>query len=232
MVNSDETIITDKTASVLIVDDHPIVRYGISRILSQDPELSVCGEAESPEAAMEFFEAEPPDAVIIDISLEGVLDGIRLTKKLRRKFPKLPILILSMHDEMTYAQKSLSSGASGYIMKEESSDRLISAIKSVLAGEIYVSEAVKKKMVHSFTKPKKEMAERVIDTLSERECQVFGLVGKGLKTRIIAEDLHVSVKTIETHIARIKLKLAIKSTPELVLAASAWVRQERMAPVF
>jgi DNA-binding NarL/FixJ family response regulator len=224
--------IKNKKTNILIVDDHPIVRYGVSRIIGQDPAFAVCGEAENPKETIQFFKTNKADAVVLDISLEGVLDGLKLTKVLRSKYPSMPILILSMHDEMTYAEKALTAGASGYIMKEESSDKLISALKDILNGEIYVSEKVKKQMLHSFSSPKEDLSDKIVEILSDRECQVFSMIGSGHTTRTIAEKLHVSVKTIETHRSRIKFKLSIDSTPEMVLAAGNWAKKERIAPAF
>ncbi|OVE76200.1 hypothetical protein BVX97_02080 [bacterium E08(2017)] len=221
-----------KKSSILVVDDHPIVRYGVARVISQDPELTVIGEAESPDEALVCLKKKDIDLAVVDISLEGVLDGLTLTKTIRNDYPNLPVLILSMHDEMTYAQKALSSGANGYIMKEESSEKLITAIKTLLKGDVYVSEPVKQQMINSFSKPKDNTDRSIIEVLSERECQVFALIGTGHTTRSIADKLHVSVKTVETHRSRIKFKLNISSTPELVLAAAAWAKDQRIAPVY
>lgn len=232
MVKQIEKMNSKKKSEILIVDDHPIVRYGITRIINQDPELSVCGETATPREAMLFLKENDVDAIVLDISLESVLDGLKLAKFIRAKYPQTPILVLSMHDEMIYAQKSLAAGANGYIMKEESSDKLVTALKEVLKGEVHVSEAVKKNMLLSFAKPKEDIIKEVVQNLSERECQVFAMVGAGLSTRTIAEKLHVSVKTIETHRSRIKFKLSINSTQELLLAAAAWAKQTRIAPAF
>lgn len=219
-----------KKSGILIVDDHPIVRYGIARMINSEPGLSVCGETENGRQTVRFLEKKKPDAIILDISLEGVLDGLTLTKVIRAKYPTIPILILSMHDELTYAPKSLLSGANGYIMKEESSDKLIQAIREVLNGEIYVSEQVKKQMLKALSNPKNIELDSVVDLLSDRERQVFLLIGTGHITRNIADKLSVSIKTVETHRSRIKFKLGITTTPELLLAAAAWVKKERIAP--
>jgi len=221
---------TRKKHSILIVDDHPVVRYGIARIINSEPGWSVCGEAENGSQTVKFMEKKKPDAIILDISLEGVLDGLILTKVIRAKYPSIPILILSMHDELIYAPKSLSSGANGYIMKEESSGKLVQAIKDVLNGEIYVSEQVKKQMLQALANPQNMELENVVDMLSDRERQVFLLLGTGQITRDIADKLGVSVKTVETHRSRIKGKLGITTSPELVLAAASWVKREGMTP--
>lgn len=223
---------TSKKHSILIVDDHPIVRYGINRIIEQEKDLLVCGETENPKQTLDFLKKNRPDIIILDITLESVLDGLSLTKTIRTQYPGIPILVLSMHDEMTYAQKALASGANGYIMKEESSRKLVPAIREVLAGDIYVSSRVKKEILHSFAKPTEEDIDNIIERLSDRERQVFTMIGAGHTTRSISDKLSVSIKTVETHRSRIKFKLSIDTTPELVLAAAAWTRRERIAPAF
>jgi DNA-binding NarL/FixJ family response regulator len=224
-----KTLEADRPARIAIVDDHTVVRYGVSRILDAEKDMDLCGEASNMISALDMIKKEKPDVVIVDISLEGMLDGLKLTKAIKAKYPEMSVLVLSMHDETMYAHKALSAGANGYIMKEKSSDELVNAIHEVLKGEIYVSEAVKKSMLHNFVSLDARR-DHSVDLLSDRERQVFLLIGAALTTRAIAEKLFVSVKTIETHRSRIKLKLSITNTPELVLAASAWAAREGLAP--
>ena len=224
-----KTDTSNRIAKVVIVDDHTVVRYGVTRILSAETDMEVCGEASNAASAMEIVTKKKPDVVIVDISLEGMLDGLKLTRAIKAKYPHIPVLILSMHEETRYAQKALMAGANGYVMKEESSDKLVDAIRALMQGEIYVSAAVNKCILHHFTNAESG-GDRSVDLLSDRERQVFLLIGAALTTRDIAEKLFVSVKTIETHRSRIKLKLGITNTPELVLAASAWAEREGLAP--
>jgi DNA-binding NarL/FixJ family response regulator len=232
MTATAKTAKTPKTktkARIAIVDDHAVVRYGITRILDGENDMELCGEAHNSATALEMIRKTHPDIVIVDISLQGMLDGLKLTKTLKSQSPGLLVLVLSMHDETIYAQKALGAGANGYIMKEESSEKLVSAIREVLKGEIYVSDEVKKCMLHNFANIEGRR-DHSVDLLSDRERQVFLLIGAALTTRAIAEKLCVSIKTIETHRSRIKLKLSITNTSELVLSAAAWAEREGLAP--
>lgn len=214
-----------KPAAILIVDDHPIVRYGVSRIITKTSGMTVCGEAENANQTIQFLEHNKPDAIILDISLDGAIDGLKLTKMIRAKYPKLPILILSMHDESCYAQKAITSGASGYIMKGEPSERLVRAIRTVLKGDIYLGSNIRESMLFSLSSPK-DHNENVMTTLSDRERQVFHMIGNGTTTRSIANKLCVSMKTIETHRTRIKKKLGISTANELVMTAATWSKRD------
>ena len=218
-----------RKARILVVDDHPIVRYGISRILNKEDDLTVCGEAEDGQEALQAIEKLKPDLVLLDISLKR-LDGLKLTKIIRVDYPKLPVLILSMHDETVYAHKALRSGARGYIMKEESSEKLVSAVRQVLGNEIYVSDEVKKHVLNEFGAPKDEHVKSLVDKLSDRERQIFIMIGQGYSSRIIADKLLLSVKTVETHRARIKLKLAIESNQNLLVTSAEWADREGLKP--
>jgi len=215
---------------VLIVEDHPIVRYGIKRILNGDPDLTVCDDVESAEQAIEAMKTVMPDIMIVDISLKE-MDGIQLTRLIRSQHPKLPIVILSMHDERIYANKALRAGANGYIMKEESTEKLIIAIHHILRGEIYVSDQVKTFILQAFAGKQSEPNNTAITKLSDREYEIFLLIGTGLACRAIAKKLCLSVKTIETHRARIKQKLGLDSSSKLILAAMEWAQRENLIPV-
>ena len=208
---------------VLIVDDHPIVRQGLRRLIDQEEDLSVCGEAEDVKEARDAIQALSPDAVILDISLKNS-DGVDLLKELRIRRLKTPVLVLSMHDESIYAERLLSAGANGYIMKQEASDRFLAALREVLSGGIYVSDAVRSKIANSAAT--EDVVDDPIARLSNRELQVFNLIGQGLSTREIADKLNLSVKTIESHRLTIKEKLNIDSATQLVRYAVRWTEGE------
>ena len=208
---------------VLIVDDHPIVRQGLRRLIDQEEDLSVCGEAEDVKEARDAIEALSPDAVILDISLKNS-DGVDLLKELRIRRLKTPVLVLSMHDESIYAERLLSAGANGYIMKQEASDRFLAALREVLSGGIYVSDAVRSKIANAAAT--EDVVDDPIARLSNRELQVFNLIGQGLSTREIADKLNLSVKTIESHRLTIKEKLNIDSATQLVRYAVRWTEGE------
>ncbi len=208
---------------VFIVDDHPIVRQGLRRLIDQEEDLSVCGEAEDVKEARDAIQALSPDAVILDISLKNS-DGVDLLKELRIRRLKTPVLVLSMHDESIYAERLLSAGANGYIMKQEASDRFLAALREVLSGGIYVSDAVRSKIANSAAT--EDVVDDPIARLSNRELQVFNLIGQGLSTREIADKLNLSVKTIESHRLTIKEKLNIDSATQLVRYAVRWTEGE------
>lgn len=210
---------------VLIVDDHPIVRQGLIQLIHQEKDLTVCGEAESARQALGVVEKTAPDVAIVDISLGGT-SGIELVKNLKVRYPRLLILVHSMHDEALYAERLLRAGASGYIMKQEATERVLNAIRKVLGGEIYLSERMGAKMMQQLVGGKTASTGSPIERLSDRELEVFGLIGQGHGTRQIAEKMHLSVKTIESHRAHIKEKLNLKSANELVLHAIQWVQNE------
>lgn len=215
---------------VFIVDDHPIVRYGITRILNNEPDITVCGDADSAETAIEKIEKLRPDIIVVDISLKE-MNGLQLTKLIHEHLPCVPVVILSMHDERMYANKALRAGASGYVMKEESSEKLVLAIRQILSGDIYVSEQVKKNIIHAYAGKDEGSKSSVIDRLSDREHEIFTLIGIGNSSRIIADKLCLSVKTIETHRSRIKDKLGLPDSTKLSLAAMEWARKENLVPV-
>ena len=213
-----------KPAKVLIVDDHPIVREGIARLIRQKARSSlvVCGGVDSASDAMEGIEKLKPDVVIVDIFLRGS-DGIQLIKRIRPRYPDLPILVLSMHDESLYAERALKAGADGYIMKQESSELIIAALQKVLSGKIYASDNIMTRIVRTTTRGRADISGLSIDTLSDRELEVFQMLGHGRTTRQIADGLHISIKTVETYRERIKLKLDLNNSNELILHAAQWV---------
>ncbi len=203
---------------VFIVDDHCILREGLSRLINSEDDLMVCGEADNISDALQAIEGCKPDIVMVDLTL-GDGSGIRLIENLTYSHPGLPVLVLSMHDEATYAERCLKTGAMGYIMKQESSKQLLSAIRKVLNGEIYVSDKLGVKLLHKFVKNKFESFDFPTELLSNRELEVYQLIGQGLKKHDIAERLNLSVKTVETYIEHIKIKLQLKGTHDVLMHA-------------
>ncbi len=210
-----------KARRVLIVDDHPIVRQGLRRLIDQEEDLDVCGEAETVREARAAIREHRPDAIIVDISLKQG-DGLELVRDVRAQYPTLPILVLSMHDETIYAERMLSAGASGYIMKQAASEQFLVAVRRVLDGGIYVSDSVGNSMIQKFTSSGAHVAANPIDRLSNREIQILHLIGKGLSTREAAEALNLSIKTVESHRQRIKKKLNLTTGTQLVQYAVNW----------
>ncbi len=200
---------------ILIVDDHPILRQGLAQLIDQQKDLSICGQFEEAGQAFDAIGQVKPDLALVDISLKGS-SGIELLKNIKAKYPKLFVLVLSMHDESLYAERVLRAGASGYIMKQEATEKVLEAIRKVLAGEIYLSEKMSTKFMHQLVGGRGVAGGSFMDRLSDRELEVFGFIGQGRGTREIAEQLHLSVKTIESHRAHIKEKLNLKNATELV----------------
>ena len=207
---------------VFVVDDHPIVRQGLSQLINRASDMMVCGEAEDARTALETIGPANPDILILDVSLDGP-DGIELLKTIRSRDNKLAVLMLSMHDESLYAERALRAGANGYIMKQEATERVLVAIRQILAGEVYVSDRMAQKLVHQFIGRSGGARRSTIEELTDRELEVFRLIGQGHGTRQIAEELHLSVKTVESYYAHIKEKLALKNARELVQRAVQWV---------
>lgn len=207
---------------ILLVDDHPIVRQGLAELINHEKDLFVCGTAESFNETLDQIPSLKPDLVVADISLKGGNDGIELLKNIKARYPKTMVLMLSMHDETLYALRALRAGAAGYIMKQEATERVLVAIRQVLKGEIYLSEQMEKKLMHQLVGGRAVRTGSPIEDLSDRELQIFSLIGQGRSTRQIAEELHLSVKTVETHRAHIKEKLNLKSATELVQHAVQW----------
>jgi DNA-binding NarL/FixJ family response regulator len=213
---------------ILVVDDHPIVRQGLSLMVNREPDLVVCGEAEDATAAMLVLASAKPDVLIVDISLNGP-DGLDLLKNVRITHPTLPVLVLSMHDESIYAERALRAGANGYIMKQEATERVLIALRRILGGEIYVSDRVANKMLTHYITGAGTLRNSSIADLSDRELEVFRLIGEGHGTRQIAEELHISIKTVESYQAHIKEKLSLRSARELMQHAIQWSMNEKTA---
>jgi DNA-binding NarL/FixJ family response regulator len=214
-------------AGIFVVDDHPIVRDGLVRLIGQKAgkDMMICGEADNAADALKTIAKIKPDLVIVDISLRGC-DGIELTKSIRLQNSELPILVLSMHDEALYAERALRAGANGYIMKNESSGDLLQAIRTVLRGGVHISENVSSEMVHRLKRDGPASLSSPVASLSDRELEVFNLLGRGRTTRQVADELFISLKTVETHISRIKVKLDIGGYNELIVHAALWVNSK------
>lgn len=215
---------TTAVTRVLIVEDHPIVRQGLSELINQEPDLEVCGEAADAKQALEAVEALKPDFAIVDISLPGI-EGFELIKSMVSRISDLPILVLSMHDEILFAERALKAGAKGYIMKDQGAPNLITAIRRVRDNDIYVSDKIAKIILHNFAAVKKNELSSPIDRLSDRELEVLIFIGNGYGTSQIAKSLHLSVKTIETYRAHIKNKLQLANSSEIIQYAIRWVHQ-------
>jgi DNA-binding NarL/FixJ family response regulator len=206
--------------TVFIVDDHPVVREGLSLLISRETDLAVCGVAEEAVTALRRIEEMRPDIAVVDISLNGP-DGLDLLKNIRMLDPDLPVLILSMMDELLYAERALRAGANGYIMKQEATEKVLVAVRRILRGEVYLSDRMVSKMLHRFVGSSPEDRSPICD-LTDRELEVFRLIGEGHATRQIAEELHISVKTVESYQAHIKEKLSLKNARELMQWAVQW----------
>jgi DNA-binding NarL/FixJ family response regulator len=204
-----------KKKTVFVVDDHPLLRQGLALLINREPDLIVCGEAEEAQAAMSAIAAKKPDILIADISLNGP-DGLDLLKSLRTLYPDLPVLILSMHDESIYAERALRARANGYIMKQEATEKVLVAVRRILSGDIYLSDRMANKLLHQYISGASADMNSRLSVLSDRELEVFRLIGEGRSTRQIAERLHLSIKTVETYQAHIKDKLSLRSGRELV----------------
>ena len=210
-----------KSIRILIVDDHPVVRFGLQEMISQEADMGVCGVAESATEALEVLEKEAPDLVIVDLSLPD-RNGLELIKQIQAKGSPPRIIVNSMHSEKLFAQRALKAGAGGYISKEVSTDELLAAIRKVMAGGIYLSEAMTQHLLQVTAGSDPSRQDSGVDVLSDRELEVFGLLGEALTTRQIAERLNLSVKTIETHRENIKAKLALENNNELIRRAVQW----------
>jgi DNA-binding NarL/FixJ family response regulator len=211
---------------ILIVDDHPMMREGLAQLIEHEADLSVCCQADNAAQALRAIAAQRPDLVVVDISLPD-RSGLELIKDLQTLDPRLPTLVLSMHDETLYAERVLRAGGRGYIMKQEGGKKLMEAIRQVLNGQIYVSEKMSAKILELFSGRGGEAAHSPLERLSDREFEVFQLLGQGHGTRQIAERLHLSVKTVEVHRANLKKKLELKSGAEVVRYAIRWTEAQK-----
>ena len=218
-----------KRTRILIIDDHPVIRKGIAALFDQEPDLEICGEADDEKSAKKAISRSRPDLALLDLSLKGSGD-LSLLKDLHIQHPQLPIIVLSMHDETLYAERAIRAGARAYIMKSDASENILQAIRKVLGGEIYLSQRMAslflEKMAGTGNSFKTSAPGSALSVLSDRELEVFRLFGEGLSTRKTAEQLHLSVKTVETHRSHIKTKLGIETATELARKAVLWANDE------
>jgi len=211
-------------AGVLVVDDHPVVRQGLAMLINHEPDLTVCAEAATPPDALKAIAEAKPDVAIVDLSLKGA-SGLELIKDIKVRYPHLPVLVLSMSDENVYAERALRAGARGYLMKEEAAEKVLTALRRVLDGGIYLSDAMASRLLRQFVAGALPAGGSPVDRLSDRELEVFRLIGQALGTSEIARQLHLSPKTIETHRAHIKDKLKLDTATELLQHAIQFVRE-------
>lgn len=205
---------TTSKRKIVIVDDHAIVRQGLAELINDQPDLIAVGEADSPPAAMKVIEQSQPDAAIVDVTLAGG-DGIELCRQIHERWPLLAVLVLSMHDESLYAERVLRAGAMGYVMKQEPQEKVMAAIRRVLAGDTYLSEKMAAKLLRSFT-GRGAADTAPLERLSDRELQIFRMIGEGRNVKDIADALFLSPKTVETHKEHIKQKLNLESSNDLL----------------
>jgi DNA-binding NarL/FixJ family response regulator len=209
---------------LFILDDHPMMREGLAQLVNNEPDLTVCGEAGSAREALDAVASLGPDLMIADISLPDK-NGIEVIKDLQTLHPHLPVLVISMHEESLYAERVLRAGGRGYIMKQEGGKKLMEAIRRVLSGQIYVSEKVSIRMLEGMS-GRHVKSSSPIEQLSDREFGILQLIGQGKGTREVAEQLHLSIKTVESHRANIKRKLNVKTASEMVRFAVRWIESQ------
>jgi DNA-binding NarL/FixJ family response regulator len=210
---------------ILLVDDHAVVRFGIAQLINRQADMTVCGEEEDASRAMGSIETLKPNLVIADISLKDS-SGLELMRNIKAQYPSLPILVVSGHDESIYAEIAFRAGALGYLMKDGALDNIITAIRRVLSGAIYVSDSLAAKMLQQQIRGQTNINESPVKSLSDRELEVFQLIGQWKTTRDIADELHLSIKTIEYYREQIKRKLNLKNAAELTQRATSWVGRE------
>lgn len=217
---------TPAKSRLFIVDDHAIARFGLAQLINVQPNLTVCGEAETARAALKLIPQLNPDLVIADITLQDG-NGLELVRTLTAQFPRVQVLVVSMHDESLNAELALHAGARGYIMKQEAIDRLLLAIRQVLSGKVYLSESVMQKLLEDRMNRPANKESTSVASLSSRELQVFQLIGQWRRTRDIAQQLHLSIKTVEYYRHRIKEKLGLKNSTALAHFATEWMQRLR-----
>ena len=211
---------------VYIIDDHPLVRRGLSALIAAEPDLEVCGQNEDPSAGVQEIMRLQPDVVTIDISLNGS-SGLELIKRIRPVSPRIQMVVLSMHHESVYALRALKAGARAYVMKHEATARIVEAIRQARAGRMFVSDEVSRQMLTQLVNGGDGAGVSPVATLSDRELEIVDQIGNGIPTREIAEKLHVSVKTVEAHRAHIKEKLNLRHAPQLVQFCVRWVEENK-----
>jgi len=213
--------------NILILDDHPITRYGLAQLINHEPDLLVCGEAESAHAALAAIKPAQPELVLADIAMPG-RSGLEFIKDMQAQHPEVPVLVMSMHDESIYAERVLRAGGRGYIMKNEGGEKLLEAIRQVLQGQIYVSKNVSAAVLDVFSRHRASASAATLRALSDREFEVFQLIGQGLSSQQIGRRLNLSVKTVGTHRQHIKQKLKAQTAPELIQRAVRWAAAQQL----
>lgn len=213
---------------VYLVDDHPLVREGLTNLVNQQRNMQVCGEAESVPEALDGIAAANPDVAVVDISLKGA-SGLDLIKQLKARQPQVKIVALSMHDESLYAERALRAGAQGYVMKRESSKKIIDAIGRVVEGKLALSDPMTETLAQKFVAGSSGAVKSSVEQLSDRELEVFGLLGRGFETRRVADTLNINIKTVQAYCVRIKQKLGLTTAAELVYEAIRWHERQEEA---
>jgi len=216
-----------RPSGILILDDHPMTRYGIARLIEQEPGLTLCGEAENAQCALAAVKALKPCLVLADLSLPDG-EGLEFIKDLRALHPEVAVLVVSMHDEALYAERALRAGARGYIMKNEGGEKLVEAIRQVLQGKTYLSANMADRVLDIFSTGRRHSGDSLLGTLTDREFEVFRLIGQGLTTGEISERLHLSPKTVETHRLHVRQKLQLRSGPALIKYAVHWAGAQKL----
>jgi DNA-binding NarL/FixJ family response regulator len=219
--------ISQQQRKVLIVDDHPVFRFGLSQLIAQEEDLRVCGEASTSADALDVMRTRKPDIAIVDVSLQGA-NGIDLLKRMKSENPALPVLMISMHDETLYPLRALRAGANGFMTKRATMNEVVAAVRQVLGGQIYLGADMAQRLILKSLSIGTTNVGSPVDPLSDRELEVLQLVGRGLSTRDIAKQLKLSVKTVESHRANIKLKLGCKDGGEMVRFAFDWTAQQSL----
>ena len=220
-MNLNPSVVATRKRRIFLVDDHPLVREGLTNLINGQNDLIVCGEAEDSAGAMTGIAKTRPDVALVDISLKNE-SGLELVKNLENQFPLVALIVLSMHDEALYAERALRAGARGYVMKRESTKSVLASVRRVLEGGVYVSERVVNSMARRFRSSPKGVETSPVERLSDRELEIFRLLGQGRTTAQIAEDLHLSLKTVQAYCARAKEKFGVSSLGELLRAAIRW----------
>ncbi len=218
-----------KKIAILIVEDHPIFRMGIKDMIDHEPDMQVCGEAEDVDTAIGLIDIRKPDLVIVDLSLKDS-SGVDLIKEIHDRFPSCAALVLSMHDEALHAERCLQAGAKGYIMKQEASESVVEAIRNIMAGHIHVSRKIMNHILNIYQNHPATAHEPPLKRVSDRELQIFRLIGLGLSSKEIAVQLNISIKTVGTYQERIKEKLQLKNARELLRHAVIWVETGEFTP--
>jgi len=212
---------------ILILDDHPMTRYGLTQLINHEPDMLVCGEAECAPQALGAIKSARPDLVLADLTMPGK-SGLEFIKDLQALYPGLPVLVVSMHDESVYAQRVLHAGARGYIMKNEGGEKVLEAIRQVLLGEVYVSKSMSAALLDVLTRPHASVKGARPVALSDREFEIFQLIGQGLSAQQIGRRLNLSIKTVGTHRQHIKQKLKLQTGPGLIREAVRWAAAQQL----